>query len=827
MDHLLRPEGTENFITVTYGVEESGFYDGQGFFDYPQRKGWTEDDLMGLNNFGNRSDKEVINFFQTWLFFGMGIEVLGAAGIKAETKDFVRPGETGYIVNTEALPAMLVQWKKLWPLPEGISKDCTCKSWIDPNQNKCREKVCWKNFPHARDSPAWFITSAILDRVCFFMDRYCTSTSRQREGLDNPEHVWPVTEEVIASILALGGTLRNSAISIFDIPRMGNEWGKASSTLVRGILSEKWCKADAALIMEDLQFDGQYYIAAGSSPDEAYLKFHSPCVEGQCRSKVDETQYYTRHAPGCTSEATGECLVSICYGKPESGKGDREADWPEPVQFEKDVVNVITCHGAVTEGREVDLTMIGTPIIIWDEEKQEVQVAEYNESRGLTPPYIAMSHVWLDGMGNPYINSIPKCQLSRIQKMIDELPLADRPEGQKVGFWLDTLCVPVRERYRPEKKWTIQHMRHIYEKSAAVLVLDSWIYQMKSTASVPERWLAVYLSNWQRRLWTFQEGCLAKDLYYRFSDKAERSRDLTDQRMKYEKEVEAQGYYSHFYGLVDSKVTIHFTLIKQVVEMFVLGTDSRDDNMWMLYLPMADALGHRQTTRLSDETLCLSTVLGMDPGPYLDIRKKGDESDIKVAERRMEKFLRTMKTFNTGLIFSDYPRITRKGFRWAPLSLLGARLANLGSIEDQLKGRLKKIGPHRGLVVKYPGTRCTPGDLLSAKDVSTGSFILAEKNGKSNVHYSVTLRSEYIKWDLNTIYGLVMSNKPKVGAEALAMIGSEPAVDEEDEDDGDDEESTHFLRYECNAVIKGIAGPAPGNAALLQFYGKNTEWMIM
>jgi len=46
--------------------------------------------------------------------------------------------------------------------------------------------------------------------------------------------------------------------------------------------------------------------------------------------------------------------------------------------------------------------------------------------------------------------------------------------------------------------------------------------------------------------------------------------------------------------------------------------------------------------------LCLSTILGMDPGPYLNIRGEKDEPDEKLAERRMVKFLQEIKTFNTG-----------------------------------------------------------------------------------------------------------------------------------------------------------------------------------
>jgi len=395
MDHLLRPEGTKNFVKVTYNVDESEYYDDKGFIGFPQRRGWTEQDLLGLNNFGNRSDKDVESFFQTWLFFGMAIEILKAAGIRAHTKDFLRPEHegTGHVVNTETLRSMLVEWKMHWPLPEGVSPGCTCKSWIDPNQNNCKEEVCWKNFPHARDSEAWHTTSRILARACVFTDRYCTTTNSRREDRESENHVWPVRKEVSASILALGYSLRAAAISIYDIPRMGNEWGTGSSPLLRDILGKKWCKSDAALVMEDLQIDGQYYIAGSRSPSQEYLDAHSGCDESKCNSKVEEGTYDTRHAPDCSNKDSKECPIYFCYGTRTDGKGGNADDWPVPSKFEEELIRIITADRTIKAGETINIKAVGTPIITWNEEQKEVAIVEYNEDKGLNPNYVAISHV--------------------------------------------------------------------------------------------------------------------------------------------------------------------------------------------------------------------------------------------------------------------------------------------------------------------------------------------------------------------------------------------------------------------------------------------------
>jgi hypothetical protein len=104
-------------------------------------------------------------------------------------------------------------------------------------------------------------------------------------------------------------------------------------------------------------------------------------------------------------------------------------------------------------------------------------------------------------MGNELENALPRCQLIRLQRLTEEvdccrrneppplpinetLALADDPpdisdeeppmdryaDTELVGFWVDTLCVPVRpDELRIDQ---IGKMRQIYEDASCVLVLD-------------------------------------------------------------------------------------------------------------------------------------------------------------------------------------------------------------------------------------------------------------------------------------------------------------------------------------------------------------------
>ena len=65
---------------------------------------------------------------------------------------------------------------------------------------------------------------------------------------------------------------------------------------------------------------------------------------------------------------------------------------------------------------------------------------------------------WSDGLGNPRENSLPKCQLSRLQAMVNALY---PDEIHPVRFWMDTLCVPVGKEHKDLRKKSISLMRDL------------------------------------------------------------------------------------------------------------------------------------------------------------------------------------------------------------------------------------------------------------------------------------------------------------------------------------------------------------------------------
>jgi hypothetical protein len=113
--------------------------------------------------------------------------------------------------------------------------------------------------------------------------------------------------------------------------------------------------------------------------------------------------------------------------------------------------------------------------------------------------YVAISHVWAEGLGNPKANELPSCSLKWISDMVNGIP--EKREEPAIPFWIDTLSVPIE----PHRLWlrAMNQLRKPYTDAAFVLVLDSYLYEQDSRElSAFEIWARVLCCSWSRRLWT-------------------------------------------------------------------------------------------------------------------------------------------------------------------------------------------------------------------------------------------------------------------------------------------------------------------------------------
>lgn len=275
---------------------------------------------------------------------------------------------------------------------------------------------------------------------------------------------------------------------------------------------------------------------------------------------------------------------------------------------------------------------------------------------GLDTPYVALSHVWADGLGNPREITLPRCQLLRLKALVSSLR-GHQPYGQHqcedrdLLLWCDSLCCPVEdlsdptEEQRRQKTLALKKMRSVYAEAAYVLVLDRSleIYNLETVGPL-EAAMRIFTSPWWRRLWTFQEAFFAKSLLIVFRDNVIDLRDLMEAALLIDERE-----------LVKKAIALDVRRKFRSVEPFRHGVN----NGAMLSV-VVDAIQHRGVSVPEDEPLCVSTVLNLDAVAMA----------ASPRHQRMETLWRSMAATPPGIpksmIFVRRPRLQSPGFRWAP-----------------------------------------------------------------------------------------------------------------------------------------------------------------
>jgi len=393
-------------------------------------------------------------------------------------------------------------------------------------------------------------------------------------------------------------------------------------------------------------------------------------------------------------------------------------------------------------------------------------------------------------MGNPNKNSLPTCRLLQLQAQVDRLYDAkedDFPHGgyryrkshepstpwedfyamvkaevtdptyPAAGFWMDTLCVPVQKSDRPFRDMAIRNMAIVYGKADRVLVVDSWIQKGSRTDHITERSARIFMSNWQRRLWTLQERILAKQLYFQYRDGPQHRDDL----------------------IVDLRLDVHFGrgYYHSIASFGVLGTVTLPDfppgleerPSFSRFDTLAFSLGHRTTSRASDETVCLASMMDLNTIPLQII------SSEKVDER-MVCLLRMVGRFRQHRIFDAGPRCPLSGFGWAPSSFLNQTKSTSPADYGDDTFRFADLDTTGGLIVSYSGVLLgTAGHLLNLScailfpdDHTKGLFVMLRRS---------EVGKEIAPWDRSMEFALI-SYKPlkKVldtpKGQSIAIIGT-------------------------------------------------------
>ena len=329
-------------------------------------------------------------------------------------------------------------------------------------------------------------------------------------------------------------------------------------------------------------------IATGLNQDPAG---HETCTKIQCdRNNVDSSTYEQSHV-------TKDCLCSAL--KPDA----------------QQVIQILKDHNI--------------PIIVLLESHEEIKLSIVSSTTVESTGYLAISHVWADGLGGSTETGLLQCQARRLLKLLS--PFKSRSVSSH--FWLDTLCIP---RSDPDAHMAaLVGIRSVYLNAKAVVVLD----RMIETCLEGDPWVLlfarIHLSPWVQRMWTYEEAVLAKRLGF----------VLKDSKLLWFDEGETWPQFD------DALKVVYRSLGRNLITLRSANTEIGT---------IHNAFRYRLTNARNEEFLSVAGILGLDTTELLKVR----------GEARTCRFWVLLKHVPFQAPFHDGPKLAVPGFRWAPSTLM-------------------------------------------------------------------------------------------------------------------------------------------------------------
>lgn len=353
---------------------------------------------------------------------------------------------------------------------------------------------------------------------------------------------------------------------------------------------------------------------------------HSSCGESGClRDNINVATYKNAHDTGCGDE---------CPMAKPSLEGIRNA-----LERATNTIPVISIDG---EGSKVMVT-----------------AASVNPDGTGQQDYVAISHVWADGLGSTSEQGIPQCQARRLLKIAQNATGSIFPR-----IWIDSLCIPGEPALR---KKAIKLMRDTYANASKVVVIDSRIRQHLYTDPKREILCAIYSSSWMQRLWTYQESLLSKSLSFLLA-----SDELFEVT------------YSSLYGIRNEDYSVGNTIIwwelsSQLVRI-IAGADIQN------FGHVGKCLQWRSTSKPIDELAAVAGLLNLHREHVTHILDSDDPQE------RMRIFLKAVKRLPPGVIFLGGLKIESAPFRWAPRTFMSNSPPSLDTTPSDFTAECRNEG---------------------------------------------------------------------------------------------------------------------------------------
>ncbi|KAK0510793.1 hypothetical protein JMJ35_007225 [Cladonia borealis] len=428
-------------------------------------------------------------------------------------------------------------------------------------------------------------------------------------------------------------------------------WGLNFSSSIRGYLGfletrmidDGWCKSDIEKLRYSLEPERFYFVAQMDPPTP--FQDHQGCPHNRCLLRqVELLNYKTKHIDeGC------KCT-----------------------------------HVTASEVEMFSILKSGfIPLILWSSDSpMKIVSSQYYAN------YVALSHVWSDRLGNPTANSLPCCQLELLSRLVNSLQ--DNDNDTIVPFWMDTICCPVTN--QEARSLAIISMHKTYSEASKVLVLDAYLRrtEMKGLAD-REILLRIICSPWTCRLWTFQEGVLAKELLFQFAD-GPLDFNLIAARFSRDAEFLGGDRIRGICALLRGQAVLHGAPYEVLGITPITSYREVGYSLVRALKSLSTSLVYRDTSVASDEALCIGTIIGMD----IEAVTRAPRLE------RMITFWSLQDRLSAAICLWNGPRLTEPpGYRWAPSSFVSQTQCTFGRPDSRFDYVEAKVTPS-GLLFDSP-----------------------------------------------------------------------------------------------------------------------------
>lgn len=647
-------------LELEISIRDFELYDDEDFLEYPEHQGWgkrTPEEWLLLFAHPTR---DFAAFFERWLLMGPIFTAFSKLPNFKLTDFFIKtdfskreddPGQVDCMTFTAArLPGLLGQLRSL--LLEEIGTDYSPVDFLR-HFALVQEALLEMESIHSRLSFAVDDTedSDYMKEYPFPMS---LPTMLRKLHLPDPRRVevsivsGMVIEFLYTSIIRISAEKLRDHFQkdgqVIENPDFGASMGAGHlhSGMWRMFREKGWCPADMSRLFARFGPNCLYYIFNMSRPrpgDE-----HSMVRKRAAHISTSRTQSTTQMSSNPTHE--GSQVNRLC-----STTGCPHRQLQDTTYTTQHVEGCPGCSDAVADQNELARILEDRklPLIMSideDEETSDITLVESEVDEPLA--YIALSHVWSDGLGNVQRNAIPLCQLRRLSKMVRNMP---GPSQNMVLFWLDTICVPPdsAKQFENAQQIAMGSMRDVYQLATGVLVLDSWLFESQTNDDDLETVTKILSCPWNSRLWTFQEGALAKRLYFQFRNIVY---DLDDgfERLR------LRGSFA-----TERSIVMDTALLPSLNVLYFDLRGFRRQTSWEEKLEVAaSALATRTTSVSTDEALCIAVLLDLDV----------EEIARTSPPFRLQRLWEMLPGCPRALVFTKKPTLEIHGLHWAPRSFL-------------------------------------------------------------------------------------------------------------------------------------------------------------